>query len=570
MRVTKRLLPSSRNEWSPVKLASTSRRVVAWGALAASLMLTRGSTALAATAETPKTTAEPAQQPLPTNGPDESKGSLVRGLEWKEDGVTGRVAWGKNRALRLLFPGPPTSLKAGDYVCATVVNEGDRTVVVDPRDTWVGIAPDGKETELKPFVSEWTPQLPDYGLEIASASYAEVCLSVARDLPNGLRALRYRSWWEEFKVDVQAPYRRARPKMVVAPLTPAGGSAADEDLVASVTAIVGTDGKVERVLPRRARGRSVSKEQMESVRSAVARWVFEPATENGVPQRWVYQSDFSLGRRSRSLRAVFRVPPATMATRIERSLKASSDAVLTLPSVNGFVLRDAPRLIGGFKEYIVHLLRWGEDTSEVGSTWVAITSFALSMPTEGRWCRCDWIEPLEPAARAILDQLSSSLEVPPSEVRALGTGGLAEVPSGALEPPEISSWSLSAISDWVRGTPDQSPSENAGHALISENDILNSGEAPPLSQDMSPPTRIRKMAPRCPELARRKHIAGRVLLKAVIATDGHVKDIWAVEGPSILVRAAMEAVCCWEYEPATAGGKPVSIIFNITVDFTLK
>ena len=53
-----------------------------------------------------------------------------------------------------------------------------------------------------------------------------------------------------------------------------------------------------------------------------------------------------------------------------------------------------------------------------------------------------------------------------------------------------------------------------------------------------------------------------VLVSREVAVDGSL-------APD-LDTAAMDAVKQWTFEPATQGGKPVPVIFNLTINFTLK
>jgi protein TonB len=58
-------------------------------------------------------------------------------------------------------------------------------------------------------------------------------------------------------------------------------------------------------------------------------------------------------------------------------------------------------------------------------------------------------------------------------------------------------------------------------------------------------------------------------LHAVIAKDGSVEDLQYVSGPPLLMKAAMDAVRQWRYQPTQLNGEPVEVDTTISVVFTL-
>lgn len=72
-----------------------------------------------------------------------------------------------------------------------------------------------------------------------------------------------------------------------------------------------------------------------------------------------------------------------------------------------------------------------------------------------------------------------------------------------------------------------------------------------------------------PPEAREHHIEGVVHLKAIIATDGTIKELEALSGHPLLVKAALEAVRQWKYQPTEVKGEPVEVITGIAVVFKL-
>jgi len=61
---------------------------------------------------------------------------------------------------------------------------------------------------------------------------------------------------------------------------------------------------------------------------------------------------------------------------------------------------------------------------------------------------------------------------------------------------------------------------------------------------------VSKVAPVYPELARRMHVSGVVVLQLVVAPDGSVSDAKVESGHALLGTAAQDAVRRWRFEPA--------------------
>jgi TonB family protein len=80
---------------------------------------------------------------------------------------------------------------------------------------------------------------------------------------------------------------------------------------------------------------------------------------------------------------------------------------------------------------------------------------------------------------------------------------------------------------------------------------------------------LMKVDPAYPEAARKAGTEGLVVLDAVIAPDGSVKNLRTVSGPALLVQSATEAVQSWKFEPYLSGGKAVEVETTMTVEFRL-
>lgn len=73
-----------------------------------------------------------------------------------------------------------------------------------------------------------------------------------------------------------------------------------------------------------------------------------------------------------------------------------------------------------------------------------------------------------------------------------------------------------------------------------------------------------------PSLAKTARVQGTVKIAAVIASDGAIKNLRVMAGPPLLVKAALEAVQQWRYQPTLLSGTAVEVVTEIDVNFTLS
>ncbi|MCG2816292.1 MAG: energy transducer TonB [Candidatus Aminicenantes bacterium] len=88
--------------------------------------------------------------------------------------------------------------------------------------------------------------------------------------------------------------------------------------------------------------------------------------------------------------------------------------------------------------------------------------------------------------------------------------------------------------------------------------------------DMAPPKRIKMVEPVYPEKARQARVEGIVILGVRIDQTGRVKEakIYRSKDP-LINEAAIAAVKQWVFEPFFLKGKPVDVVFTVTVNFML-
>jgi TonB family protein len=89
--------------------------------------------------------------------------------------------------------------------------------------------------------------------------------------------------------------------------------------------------------------------------------------------------------------------------------------------------------------------------------------------------------------------------------------------------------------------------------------------------DVKPPVKITAPPPQYTEIARKARIQGVVIVEAIIDKDGSVTEVKVLKGlPMGLDQAAVDAVQVWRFQPATLNGKPVAVIYNLTINFQLQ
>lgn len=132
----------------------------------------------------------------------------------------------------------------------------------------------------------------------------------------------------------------------------------------------------------------------------------------------------------------------------------------------------------------------------------------------------------------------------------------------------------------VGGLPGVGPGGPSDEVL---NSIIGMGAVPPPPPKAKPQTIQRVLRggdveaarliygprPDYPQLARIARVQGTVRLEALIATDGTIKGLKVISGHPLLIRAALEAVEQWRYQPTLLNNQPVEVETDIDVNFTL-
>lgn len=76
---------------------------------------------------------------------------------------------------------------------------------------------------------------------------------------------------------------------------------------------------------------------------------------------------------------------------------------------------------------------------------------------------------------------------------------------------------------------------------------------------------ISQPKPEYPPVAKTARVQGVVRLDAIIGKDGSIEDLKVISGHPLLIRAALEAVQHWQYQPTFLNGEPVEVATEIDV-----
>jgi protein TonB len=71
-------------------------------------------------------------------------------------------------------------------------------------------------------------------------------------------------------------------------------------------------------------------------------------------------------------------------------------------------------------------------------------------------------------------------------------------------------------------------------------------------------------------IAKMARIQGTVRLEAIISEDGTIQDLKVMNGHPLLLKAALEAVQRWRYQPTLLNGKAVEVVTEVDVNFILS
>ncbi len=80
---------------------------------------------------------------------------------------------------------------------------------------------------------------------------------------------------------------------------------------------------------------------------------------------------------------------------------------------------------------------------------------------------------------------------------------------------------------------------------------------------------VHKVSPKYPKVAKKARIQGTVRLEAVISREGKIVDLKVLSGDPVLVKSSLDAVQKWRYKTTTLNGRPVEVVTEIDVNYSL-
>ena len=197
-----------------------------------------------------------------------------------------------------------------------------------------------------------------------------------------------------------------------------------------------------------------------------------------------------------------------------------------------------------------------------------LTSGVCLLPPRGQPPGPVWGRPMRTLHRPAVDPFQAPIRIPPRVVQI----------TEAIAPPEVHI----PPGLWIPGTPS---GLGGGSGYVP-------GGVPWGQEPTLPPPPVARTAPRprtilrlskgvvaarllyqpkpvYPQLAIMARIQGTVILQAIISKDGSVQELKVLSGHPLLVRAAIDAVKTWRYQPTLLNDEPVDLLTEIEVNFSL-
>jgi len=121
----------------------------------------------------------------------------------------------------------------------------------------------------------------------------------------------------------------------------------------------------------------------------------------------------------------------------------------------------------------------------------------------------------------------------------------------------------------VRAFPLAQTSASTGGTAVQSEPEWTAG-AMRLGSKLPMPKVVKKVNPDYTEEAKAAKIEGDVVVQVRIETDGKIRNARVIKSVPKLDAVALAAVKQWEFVPPLLNGKPVPVLADITVRFTLQ
>jgi protein TonB len=254
--------------------------------------------------------------------------------------------------------------------------------------------------------------------------------------------------------------------------------------------------------------------------------------------------------------------------------------VLNIPAFVGFLIYTAAKT-GDWKRAAVPCVYGGE------AFLVTVMALVPLIYTEAL-PRAVWTEVLHAPAAPPAPPATLATQAARRATRAVATDLtlrdplviprlIAQVHDEPAPPPQIANGSI-GIPGGIGNGPSGAMLDPALEGILRNNQPL---PPPPQRPAMSQPQRIRvggsviaarviyQPKPEYPALARMSRTEGDVKFEAVISKAGTIEELKLIKGHPLLVKAALDAVRQWRYQPTLLNDEPVEVVTEIVVDFRL-
>jgi protein TonB len=165
--------------------------------------------------------------------------------------------------------------------------------------------------------------------------------------------------------------------------------------------------------------------------------------------------------------------------------------------------------------------------------------------------------PAAATEKAVAPVVVPPAENPPATPPARAAEVVAPPPAVQVQAPE------SALASLI-----PKPAANlADMAVLNRPAVQPSSPAPALPKKATPALVISRVLPVYPDVARRAHITGTVVVDMLIDEKGKVVKATPVSGPAILYAETVNAVLRWQFKPAYLDGTAVSSSSQVSIEF---
>lgn len=107
------------------------------------------------------------------------------------------------------------------------------------------------------------------------------------------------------------------------------------------------------------------------------------------------------------------------------------------------------------------------------------------------------------------------------------------------------------------------------HITVGSSSAAATSKPIPISSGVSAGNLIAPIRPEYPAIARAAHVAGTVVVEAIISRSGSTEAAHVVSGPAMLRPAALAAVHQARYHPFLLNGQPTEVQTTITIVFRM-